>query len=40
MSTAIRMRPLREDSVVAGSVIMKNTNSWYIGPVSGATSVR
>jgi len=27
-------------TVVGGSVIMKNVNSWYIGPVIGAISAR
>jgi hypothetical protein len=32
--------PLLFLTVVAGSVIMKNTNSWYMGPVRGETSVK
>ena len=27
-------------TVVFGSVIMKKTKSWYIGPVTGATAAR
>ena len=30
--------PHRERTVVLGSVIIKKTNNWYIGPVIGATS--
>ena len=40
MITATAMRPRRDETAVLGSVIMKNTNSWYIGPVRGASSTR
>ena len=33
MPAATPIRPFRVATVVAGSVIMKNASSWYIGPV-------
>jgi hypothetical protein len=39
MATATTISPRFELTVVFGSVIMKKTKSWYIGPVIGAISV-
>ena len=40
MITATMTCQRRSFTIVRGSVIMKNTNSWYIGPVIGAISGR
>ena len=40
MITATAICQRRWRTIVRGSVIMKNTNSWYIGPVIGAISGR
>src|SRR2546430_8651019 len=37
-TAATMILPRTELTVVLGSVTMKKTNSWYIGPVSGAIS--
>ena len=37
-AVTVSMRPRRDPTEVRGSVSMKKTSSWYMGPVRGATS--